>query len=205
MYSVPFLGNAAQNFIEYLEKQDNEQLKTNGAPIYAKAISIVQSSGTGKSRMLTEVSTSTEAGTSWFDGLGQAGTYVFTLPICLRNPRDPGYPLSDEAVVEFFKKLPKGNDLSVTAHSAIACFIAAAHGTMLTWLQALQNQYECDGKQLLESWHSLMEKGNVTQRRRFFLEVVERATAAGLFSLCFAQRSDLYLAGSRALPGWEKP
>ena len=51
-YNKPFRGKVADDFVNYLDK-------TNGAMnhqyIYAKAVAIVQSSGTGKSRMLTEV------------------------------------------------------------------------------------------------------------------------------------------------------
>jgi hypothetical protein len=47
-YNAPFMGSAASDLIGYLRGVETEML-------YAKAISIVQSSGTGKSRMLTEV------------------------------------------------------------------------------------------------------------------------------------------------------
>jgi len=52
-YNAQFIGNAAINFIRHLEILD-EAMSTD-QKVYAKAISVVQSSGTGKSRMLTEV------------------------------------------------------------------------------------------------------------------------------------------------------
>ena len=53
-YSKPFLGKTATNFVDFLVETDND-IQRGNLEIYAKAISIVQSSGTGKSRLLTEV------------------------------------------------------------------------------------------------------------------------------------------------------
>jgi hypothetical protein len=44
------MGSAAANLIDYLQAAEDE----SDPCLYAKAISIVQSSGMGKSRMLTE-------------------------------------------------------------------------------------------------------------------------------------------------------
>jgi len=55
-YRSPFVGNAPCNFIEHLEQIDKEaEDHLTVTPLYAKVISVVQSSGTRKSRMLTEV------------------------------------------------------------------------------------------------------------------------------------------------------
>ena len=53
-YSKPFLGNTATDFVDFLISTGND-IRHDSLPIYARAISIVQSSGTGKSRLLTEV------------------------------------------------------------------------------------------------------------------------------------------------------
>lgn len=53
-YSKPFRGQAAQDFVAFLLKADAEAQR-NEKFLYAKMITVVQSSGTGKSRMLTEV------------------------------------------------------------------------------------------------------------------------------------------------------
>jgi hypothetical protein len=57
-----FLGNSAINFITHLEILDRDFQATKRGQggkqtilIYAKALSVIQSSGTGKSRLLTEV------------------------------------------------------------------------------------------------------------------------------------------------------
>jgi hypothetical protein len=53
-YNKPFVGDTAKNLIEYFKTTEDE-LKANEKVAYAKAVTVVQSSGTGKSRMLTEV------------------------------------------------------------------------------------------------------------------------------------------------------
>ncbi|KAF8515975.1 hypothetical protein BU17DRAFT_76734 [Hysterangium stoloniferum] len=131
----------------YLERTDDE-VRTSMKDIYAKAIAVVQSSGTGKSRMLTET-----------------GRQIFTLPICLRKADDPGYPPSDLEVVKYYATLSKDNDFSRSAHVAFACFLAVAHTTMLEWLQKAQNENKFNGSELLTHWHELMEpQGPLVQR-----------------------------------------
>jgi hypothetical protein len=51
-YTQPFRGQNATQFLDYLLETDASV--RGGQVIYAKSVSIVQSSGTGKSRMLTE-------------------------------------------------------------------------------------------------------------------------------------------------------
>lgn len=51
-YTQPFRGQNAIRFLDYLLETDASV--RGGQIIYAKSVSIVQSSGTGKSRMLTE-------------------------------------------------------------------------------------------------------------------------------------------------------
>ena len=51
-YEQPFIGDAADAFIAHLTRlKDVEREKV----FYAKVVAVVQSSGTGKSRMLSEV------------------------------------------------------------------------------------------------------------------------------------------------------
>ncbi|EDR00639.1 uncharacterized protein LACBIDRAFT_313129 [Laccaria bicolor S238N-H82] len=116
---------------------------------------MVQSSGTGKSCMLTE-----------------AGRRIFTLPICLRKSGDLGYPPGDLEVVKYFATLSKVDHLSFTTHSIIACFIAAAHTTMLEWLKRMQAENNLDGLQLHTHWHKVMEPpGAQDEWEHFFAEV----------------------------------
>ena len=56
-YKQEFIGDFATEFINHIKQADLTDGKLAGIPLYVKAISVVQSSGTGKSRMLTEVCT----------------------------------------------------------------------------------------------------------------------------------------------------
>ena len=89
--------------------------------------------------------------------------------------------------MKFFSTLPQNNDLSITAHSAIACFLAAAQQVMLERLRALQMK-GFNGHQLLERWHDLMEPTGVVpdSREKFFTEVVQRANSVSCLILFFA-------------------
>jgi hypothetical protein len=51
-YTRPFRGQNATQLLDYLLTTDTSV--RGGEVIYAKSVSIIQSSGTGKSRMLTE-------------------------------------------------------------------------------------------------------------------------------------------------------
>jgi hypothetical protein len=53
-YKTPFVGNAATDLVDYLKFLEVEIQMRRVIP-YAKAFPVVQASGTGKSRMLTEV------------------------------------------------------------------------------------------------------------------------------------------------------
>jgi hypothetical protein len=95
--------------------------------------------------------------------------------------------------VEFFSTLPRNNDLSITAHSAMACFLAAQQ-VMLEKLRELQGE-ELNGQQLLRCWHNLMEPtGGVRSvpdspekfREKFFTEVIHRANSVSCLILFFA-------------------
>ena len=150
-------------------------METATSDLYAKAFPVVQSSGTGKSRMLTEVRSLSNVLTLSHDRIVQASKSVFTLPICLRRPDDPGYPSGDVAVHEYFSGLTQDNDISYTTHSAIACFLGALHATMLTRLQEMHNDGH-DGRALLEWWHRVMQdEGERVYRKEFFTTVVSEA------------------------------
>lgn len=92
--------------------------------------------------------------------------------------------------MEFFSALPRNNDLSLTAHAAIACFLAAAHEMMLETLQKVYNEQGLNGQQLLEYWHRLMEPiGARDGRKEFFTKVVDRANKVSRFVFLSAERS----------------
>ena len=51
----PYVGEAVDSFFDYLASNNNKFSANLSRPYYGKFCSIVQSSGTGKSRLLTEV------------------------------------------------------------------------------------------------------------------------------------------------------
>jgi len=55
-YSKPFRGTFADDFLAHLSQLDQD-IQRKKISVYAKALPVVQSSATGKSRLLTEVST----------------------------------------------------------------------------------------------------------------------------------------------------
>jgi hypothetical protein len=66
--------------------------------------------------------------------------------------------------------------LSTSGHVHVACFIAAAHRTMLSRLEQMQKENGLDGSGLLSHWHSQMESyANISYRKGFFSEVVAEA------------------------------
>ncbi|KIM80231.1 hypothetical protein PILCRDRAFT_9777 [Piloderma croceum F 1598] len=159
-YNKPFVGNAATDFVKFL-RGTNDDIQHGKLTVHAKAISVIQSSGMGKSRMLTE-----------------AGRHIFTLPICLRYPHSPDYPLSDEDVHYYFAQIDTDNDMSFTAHSAIARFLTAAHETMLKWLKEAQQQCNLDGNGLHKWWYEIMEqRAGRVMRRKFFSEVLDKVNS----------------------------
>ena len=175
-YNIPFAGNASQEFVRFLRDND-DAVKRHTTNLYAKAISVVQSSGTGKSRMLTEVRVNSYLMFRYRHTidhyLHQAGKKVFTLPICLRKPEDPGYPLGDEEVQKYFLGLPKTNNLSFTSHVGIACFLATSYASMLRRLKQVREAGH-DGPALLAWWHQVMEHDR-GYRGGFFRDVVKEA------------------------------
>ena len=66
--------------------------------------------------------------------------------------------------------------MNFTAHSAIASFLAAAHKTMLEWLQEAQRENGFDGYELRGWWYDIMERGVRPEgRQNFFSELLRKA------------------------------
>ena len=83
-------------------------------------------------------------------------------------------------------QIPNGNDLSYKAHHDIACFLAAAHRTMLKWLKEVQKRERFDGLHLHGWWYDTMERSEGReQRHRFFSEVMEQVNAVSRYLFTF--------------------
>ncbi|KAG0702724.1 hypothetical protein DFH29DRAFT_920145 [Suillus ampliporus] len=105
----PYVGNAVDGFYEYL-KNNNDKFRGGGftRPYYAKFCSIVQSSGTGKSRLMTE--------------LRNKG--VLVLYMNLREPSDStGFPKRDSVPARI---LTEDMDCSQAEYTARCCALFGA-------------------------------------------------------------------------------
>ncbi|TDL14331.1 hypothetical protein BD410DRAFT_778936 [Rickenella mellea] len=156
-YNYPYIGNAARTFLAYLNDMHTFFQRPGsvriGAP-YGKVVSIVQSSGTGKSRMLKEL-----------------GTLAFTLPICLREPEGLGYPNSDAAVYHYFIALTNKHS-SAKTHAGISCFLGAAYRETVKWLTEKKKHFS-NATRLLVEWNHMMNDDE--SRAEFFQTVVDSA------------------------------
>lgn len=82
----------------------------------------------------------------------------------------------------YFNKLDDNNDLSITSHIALACFVGAAHRTMLERLQSVKVQTV---QELHDYWYQLMEQqDDRSERNTFFSEVVANANAVNQLFFC---------------------
>ena len=90
--------------------------------------------------------------------------------------------------------------MSFNAHSAIASFLAAAHKTMLEWLQKAQKQNGFNGDALRRWWYDIMERRVQRERRReFFSEVLRKANTVSHWFLTF--QSSIYCYQMGLKPG----
>ncbi|TDL22889.1 hypothetical protein BD410DRAFT_839221 [Rickenella mellea] len=156
-----YIGNAPNTFLEHLQSLNTHFDAPSGITPYGRILTIVQSSGTGKSRMLKEL-----------------GKLTFTLPICLKNPIGSGFPNSDDQVVNYFHAL-RDSANSARTHAGVSCFLAAAFEEALTWLNEGKKYFR--GAQLLQYWHCTMEDDspkNRDLRSKFFSNVVNLAAIA---------------------------
>lgn len=95
------------------------------------------------------------------------------------------------AVYNYFKNLTKTNDMSISAHVGIACFLTASYTTMLAWLKSYLAAAAVSGPELVTYWHGLMERSEGrAERERFFSEVVKQANNVSHYFL--ASRLDIY-------------
>jgi hypothetical protein len=84
-------------------------------------------------------------------------------------------------VFHYIKQISNDNDLSITAHLDLACFLAAAHETMLASLKDIKGKQELSGPELRAAWHDRMEMNREPEyREQFFSRVVKSAEQANM-------------------------
>ncbi|KAG0697370.1 hypothetical protein DFH29DRAFT_946530 [Suillus ampliporus] len=148
----PYVGNAVDGFYEYL-KTNNNKFRGGGFTTshYAKFCSIVQSSGTGKSRLMTE--------------LRNKGTIVVYMN--LRELSDTGFPKRDSVPASI---LTEDMDCSQAEYTARCCALFGAifktlHDDLLTALGSGST------KEAIETWNDQMCDMRSKFRTEFFEKV----------------------------------
>jgi hypothetical protein len=171
-YNKPFIGSAAIDFVKFLPDID-DGIQGNTIKAYAKVISVLQSSGTGKSRMLIEVRPYSVDRHHLTESLFRLTDTSSRFP-SVSAIQGLQAPSSDKDVYGYFELITKDNDMSLTAHSAIARFLTAAHGTMLKWLKEEQQRSNFDEERPREWWHPIMEqRARREERQKFFTEMLD--------------------------------
>ncbi|KAI0250558.1 hypothetical protein BJV78DRAFT_1218537 [Lactifluus subvellereus] len=112
-WSSPFRGNAADVLLVTISDYLNKQ-----RVVYARHTSIVNSSGTGKSRIVDEVARK-----------------ILTVPMCLREDGSQGFPPPDEALRGWLTSTTNPNDQFAVAqklHGFVYSLLAVTHKYLVT-------------------------------------------------------------------------
>lgn len=146
--------------------------------IHSKCISIIQSSGTGKSRLVSEL-----------------GKGVFSLSFTLRDRDSTGYPPGDFEVLEFFKKSKLNDTLDV--HSTIIALLSATLRYMVLWLAKQKDTAEAEVGGLARRWHDEMQPVSKEMYD-------SRSNARKTFCKDVVKAADLLVDDFRKDAGWAK-
>ncbi|KAM6502936.1 hypothetical protein JOM56_002913 [Amanita muscaria] len=154
-YSVPYKGQVATLFAEFV--QIHALKARHDIKLYANVIPVIQSSGTGKSRMLTET-----------------GKKLFTLPFCAREEGATGWPPADNDIRDYLMRSPD-SQFSIETHIIFIAFLAAIFAEMEDVLKSFGTQ---DIDTLRQKWHTYMEPAlepsTIPTRDRFYANVLKR-------------------------------
>ncbi|OCH84965.1 hypothetical protein OBBRIDRAFT_348625 [Obba rivulosa] len=165
-WNVAFVGDINQ-FIKYImlfldTSERNALTNIHNTRIYAHYVAWYNSSGTGKSRASHELS-----------------KIRFLIPVCLRDPRESGFPPSDHVVREYI--LSHADDPHATFHAYLAfltaCYKDAWH--MIDAGAAGMSRYQTYGQNCMR-FHEWMGEGQQVQRTgenraAFYARVIEKA------------------------------
>ncbi|KAI6135505.1 hypothetical protein EV401DRAFT_2192055 [Pisolithus croceorrhizus] len=170
----PYRGKAVDAFCEYLE-QNNKKFdlyEPDGTPqYYGKFCSIVQSSGTGKSRLLLEVRPSSYLPYDLWFTLSSFPRGVLVLYMNLRPPDDDtGFPARDDVPATILMSEP---ETEAVDYSARCCaFFAAIFMTVSEHLST--NLASGSLEDALQRWNDSICKLGSEDRKQFFLRLKAR-------------------------------
>ncbi|KAM6498654.1 hypothetical protein JOM56_006602 [Amanita muscaria] len=162
-WTSQFIGPAAsalrQHIMHYYNKKPNW---------YANYLAMVQSSGTGKSRTIDELSKT-----------------ILTIPVCLRVKGTTGYPYADDEVRDFLTSPNKENDAHLHALTFLLALFEHTKATLQSKYRK-KKQYSIVATSFQQ--YMITSQGS-SQRRTFFQAVVENANdyvKKVIFSASFA-------------------
>ncbi|KIS66445.1 uncharacterized protein UMAG_05436 [Mycosarcoma maydis] len=162
-FGCAYYGNTPDRFLESVTEHDRKfnELDPSKGKIYLRGTSIVQSSGTGKSRMVYECRHRTPL------------LYVCVRPTTADGLAMKGYPLADRGVRAFFEEAQKTHkDL---CNLQIACFLGAWFSELAQRLAKLPTQQQ-KHDYLMQLNRLDNNAGENPQRIDFFLTVSELAS-----------------------------
>ncbi|KAG1801836.1 hypothetical protein EV424DRAFT_1559220 [Suillus variegatus] len=152
----PYVGKAVDGFYEYL-KNNNMEFRGPRGPYYAKFCSIVQSSGTGKSRLMIE--------------LRNKG--VIVLYMNLHEPSDLGYPMRDLVPARILTENTGCTAAEYTAHCC--AFFTAIFQTLQQVLSSKLLELHSGSPDLvIKSWNNEMCDMRSKAHTDFFQKVQTR-------------------------------
>ncbi|KAG9080519.1 hypothetical protein FRC06_006480, partial [Ceratobasidium sp. 370] len=163
-FEQPYIGATPKLFLQTL----NHERESAGRPINQKpynwSISVIQSSGMGKSRMVDE-----------------AANLIFTIPINIREKlrdEEQTYPLSDSPVREYFEDHEKKSDIQLQAECAI--LLRVLFDETVNIVNSEGELQGLTGRALARAFTKYLKQGGNEEevganRRRFFDVVVQEA------------------------------
>ncbi|KAH7884823.1 hypothetical protein F5I97DRAFT_2039899 [Phlebopus sp. FC_14] len=150
----PFRGRATDGFYQYLT-YNNELFCREERRYYGKFCSVVQSSGTGKSRLITEL----------------CNKDVLVLYMNIRDEMDAGFPPRDDFPA---RVLTENTTVTVEAYTARCCaFWIALFDTLKDDLTETFLESKCDATAAIRAWNKKMMMCNMRSpgRNAFFTKV----------------------------------
>ncbi|KAF8637023.1 hypothetical protein AX17_003092 [Amanita inopinata Kibby_2008] len=161
-WEYDYIGTAHQCLYQVM----TSYCRDNSKRTYGRFLSVVQSSGTGKSRMIDELSKE-----------------HIVIPINLRGPRSTGFPPGDMNVSEYILGPSSEGQTQIRYQS----FLTALFEVTATYLKEIDehlstvaSEEECQAMPFAEKLRLLMTTGETyhtpgSLRQEFYTEVIERA------------------------------
>ncbi|KAG8707118.1 hypothetical protein FRC11_007674 [Ceratobasidium sp. 423] len=165
-FQIPYQGNLPRHFIDVLNMYSRQS--KGASKLYNKSISIIQSSGMGKSRLVQEVA-----------------DQVFTIPANLREKLGEGmkaYPPPDEKLRSYFEKHEhKSDDLLQAEYSILLKHIFSQAARIADLLKDREGS-------LASTWADYLKPGANDEkvgmgRQKFYTEAVNEAYKVGILKL----------------------